>query len=177
MKSVILAVGLLGSAAGATADEMHWYKTELACADARITVRAFCEETYRPYATVQFNSLCSRQSLLIERSGHPAALRDLLERQRDDGEAPLLLTSLRCVSAGGKTYLSGLMDNGGNCSSCERSVLIGLDGRWKQHGRRWLVGPEEKRAIVAQQRNWRDSEQVFIPNSTRDTTRHTGADQ
>ncbi|NHZ95904.1 hypothetical protein [Massilia sp. CCM 8734] len=168
MKKVLLAVGLglLCHAALAAVDDMHWFKTELTCADARLTVRAFCQETYHAGATVQFNSLCSRQSLVIERPGQRAVVRDLLERQSRQGEPPLLLSSLQCVAARGNIYLSGQMGNGGNCPGCERSVLLGLDGRWKRDGPRWLVGAQEKRMIVAQQGRWNDSEQVFITNTT-----------
>ncbi|NHZ66126.1 hypothetical protein [Massilia genomosp. 1] len=177
MKSVILAMGLLCSAAGAATDEMHWYKTELACADARITVRAFCQETYDPDAMLQRNGLCSRQTLHIERPGRRALKRNLLERQRDTGEVPLLLLSMSCVTAGDKIYLSGAMGNRGNCRECERSVLFGLDGRWKQDGRRWLVGAQEKRAILAHERKWDDSEQISIRNITRDAAYDTAVNQ
>ncbi len=170
MKRLILAIGLLYSAGALAHNEMHWFKTELTCADARVTVRAFCEETpASPNQTTRFNSLCSRQTLVIERPDQPKVKRNVLERQPDDGEVPLLLSSLRCVAAGEKTYLSGLMDNGGNCNTCERGVLFDLNGRWKRDGQRWLIRGQERRLIEKHQSTWRKAEQVFITNTTRDT--------
>lgn len=176
-KLIMLALGLLCSNVGAAVDEMHWFKTELACAGAGITVHAYCQETDNFGEREKHNSLCSRQTMRIELPGRTAVERNLLERQPDTGEVPLLLSSLRCVSAGDKVYLSGLMGNGGNCPECERSVLFGLDGKWKQDGGRWLIGAREKRAILAQQRAWRASEQLFIFNATPDTARDAAEDE
>lgn len=103
--------------------------------------------------------------------------RNLLERQRDNGDVPLLLSSVRCVRVGEKSYLSGRMGNRGNCRECERSVLFGLDGRWKQDGQRWLAGAQEKRAILAHERKWNDSEKISIRNITRDVTYDTAVNQ
>ena len=170
MKRLILATGLLYSAGALAHNEMHWFKTELTCADARVTVRAFCEETpASPNRAIQYNGLCSRQTLVTERPGRPKVKRNVLERQPVDGEVPLRLASLSCVAAGETTYLSGVMINGGNCNTCERGVLFDLNGRWKRDGQRWLVRGQERRLIEKHQSNWRKIEGVYIPSTTRDT--------
>jgi len=169
MKVLILAIGLLYSAGALAHNEMHWFKTELTCADARVTVRAYCEETPASNRVIQRNSLCSEQTLVIERPGRPKVERNLLERQPDDGEVPLLLSSVSCIGAGKKAHLSGLMDNGGNCRTCERGVVLDLNGRWKYDGKRWLVRGPERRLIETQERKSHTTERISITNTMRDT--------
>jgi hypothetical protein len=167
MKKLAFAIGLFYSAGALAVNDMYWFKTELSCADARVTVRAYCEETFHAGRVIQRNSLCSRQTLEIERAGQGKIVRNVLERQPRD-EVPLTLTSLCCAAAGAKPYLYGSMANGGNCEECEREVVFGLDGQWKRDGKRWLVRGAEKRAIGASMEAWRRIEEVDITNTTRD---------
>lgn len=151
-----------------TDPEMYWFKNETACDDVKITVRSFCAITEREHATIQHNSLCTEQELVLENGRGEKKVLDLLEHEPSDDDTHIA-TGLRCVSAGQKHYLLVSMNNGGNCDTCENDAVIGLDGRWKRYGARWFsIKKLEKNQIEKQQRAWFKQSPLFISNTTRD---------
>ncbi|QBE63140.1 hypothetical protein [Pseudoduganella lutea] len=134
---------------------MHWYGNDAQCGEAKITVRSYCQTPdIDENAVVQMNRGCGEQELRIVQPGKKPVTLDLRKYEHDNDEMRIA-SSLRCVAAGTNRYLLVMFDNGGSCDTCEISAVLGLDGRWKSYGEKWLaVSRKERGAIEAAQRDW-----------------------
>lgn len=151
LASLILCHGL----AAAAEPEMHWYDNDAQCGGAKITQRSYCQTPdIDENAVVQMNRGCDEQELRIVQPGKKPVKLDLRKYEHDNDEMRIA-SSLRCVAAGTQSYLLVMFDNGGSCDTCEISAVLGLDGRWKSYGEKWLaVSRKERGAIEAAQRDW-----------------------
>lgn len=163
-----LALLALGGNAAAEDHEMFWFKNEMQCGAAKVTVRSLCEERDHTGAVVPYNNQCLEQELRIEQPGAKPVKRDLLERETSK-DTFRIATALRCTEAGGKQYLHVMIDNGGNCDECETSAVLDLQGHWKRYGKRWLSTPPAERKTMSQQgAKWFQQDPFFLRNITRD---------
>lgn len=62
--------------------------------------------------------------------------------------------TLRCVPAGGRKYLHVQLSTGGSCNGCEIDGIMGLDGRWKRFGERWMAPKAERRNLEQAAGSW-----------------------
>jgi hypothetical protein len=146
--------------------EYFWFKNEVQCADARVVVRSYCEESQATEYMIHSNNMCTEQELTIERPGKRKVRRNLQEHQ---GEEFLLVKSFTCVKGGGTPYLYFGLSNGGNCDTCESDAILDLSGRWKRAGNRWFANKGEKRTILQAMNAWRKIESVRLRNTVRDS--------
>jgi len=147
--------------------EYFWFKNETQCGTSNVTVRSYCEAS-APIegATVQRNSMCTEQQLLIEESGKKKVRRNLLEHKRRDF---LLAWRMTCTKSGDTPYLYIGLANGGNCKSCDSDAVLDLSGRWVHDGTRWFVGGAARRDIVSHESAWYKQDFLHLTNTTVDT--------
>ncbi len=153
-------------ASAATEPEYFWFNNEMQCANAKVTVRSYCEAS-APIegATVQRNSMCTEQQLLIEAPGKKKVRRNLLEHKRRDF---LVAWRLTCSQIGATPYLYLGLANGGNCDTCESDAVLDLSGRWVHDGRRWYAGGAIKRAIISHEGAWYKQDYLHLTNTVVD---------
>lgn len=150
-------------ASAASDPQYFWFKNEMQCADAKVTVRSYCEASAPSvYAVVHRNTMCTEQQLLIERPGKKKVRRNLLEHERRDY---LTARSLSCVKSGDTTYLYVSLANGGNCNTCESDAILDMSGRWVRDGRRWFASGAVKRGVNNQQESWYKQDSLRLINT------------
>ena len=170
MKKALLLLFCLGwldaAAAAAPASEYFWFKNDMQCAGAKVSVRSYCESTAPREGEVHRNSMCTEQQLLIEAPGKKKIRRNLLEHKRRDY---LVAWRLTCTRSGNTPYLYVGLANGGNCESCESDAVLDLSGRWVHDGHRWFAGGAVQRAIQGHEHAWYKQDYLHLTNTVVDT--------
>lgn len=166
MKSIVLAA-LCSCTALAQADEMSWYKHEMDCGGARVTVRTYCELNSGPGVVAERTKGCSRAEVLVSQAGRKPARGDLLQHEPVEDDFHFAET-LRCVPAGGRHYLHVQLSTGGSCDTCEIDGIMGLDGRWKRFGERWMVAKAERRSLERAAGGWGKVPELDLNTPLRD---------
>lgn len=166
MKPILLAA-LWACAALAQADEMSWYKHEMDCGGARVTVRTYCELSSGSGVVVERTKGCARAEVQIVQPGKKPARGDLLQYEPVEDDFHFAET-LRCVPAGGRKYLHVQLSTGGSCDTCETDGVMGLDGRWKRFGERWMASSAERRSLEQAQGKWSKLPELDLNTPQRD---------
>jgi hypothetical protein len=145
-------------------DNMRWFKNEMMCSNAQVTVRSYCKDD----ADEPVNSFCTRQTLRVETLNKNIEVNNLLEKEPSLGN--FHVTGLiRCVAdTANKPYLYLTLDNGGNCNVCEVSAIIDLDGKWKRYGKRWYVNGKERKEIEMHETAWFKQDSFLLKNKIED---------
>lgn len=144
--------------------DLHWYKNEMLCEGVKITVRSFCEDE----PNLDVNTFCTAQSMSLEKNSEKIEIKNILKHEPVGGNYHSLWT-IGCVVAPDNTpYLILGLANGGNCIGCELDAIIGLDGKWKQYGKKWFVTGTEKLRISKNKKNWITKENFLLKNKIPD---------
>lgn len=165
MKFVATAILACCSVSGFAVGKYHmaWFKNELMCGDTKVTIRSYCRN--EPNAPI--NSLCTMQTLILERSGTRKIMRDLLEKEPSQGYFHAV-SSVRCVASDTRKYLYLSLDNGGNCTGCESQAFMDINGNWKLYGNRWYAHSTERKEILRHRDSWFKQESILLENKAKD---------
>lgn len=143
--------------------DMAWFKNESMCGDMKVTIKSYCRiEPNEP-----INSICTQQTLVLERSGAKKITRDLLEKEPSRGYFHVV-SATRCVAGDARKYLYLSLDNGGNCSGCESQAIMDLNGNWRLYGDRWYAHPIERKEIRRHRNSWFKQESILLENKVKD---------
>lgn len=166
MKLILLAA-LWPCTVLAQADGMSWYKHEMDCGGARVTVRTYCELNTGPGVVAERTVGCVRAEVQITQAGKKPVKGDLLKYEPVEDDFHFA-ESLRCVPAGGSQYLHVELSTGGGCDTCEIDGVMGLDGRWKRFGGRWMASRAERRILERAQGSWGKVPELDLNTPLRD---------
>lgn len=144
-------------------EDMRWFKNEIVCADTKVTIRSYC----RNEGEQPVNSLCTKQTLILEKLDGTKTSRNLLDKEPSRGGFHAV-GLIRCVKSENKHYLNLTLDNGGNCSTCELDAVTDLNGKWKRYGQRWYASASERDDIAKHEQGWLKQEPFLLKNKIAD---------
>lgn len=160
-----LVLALISVGASAAEQDIFWFQNLLQCGGVKVNVRSQCQVIS---ADAPVNLLCMQQQLVLTQPDGTVLRRDLLEHEPSRGESHVV-TGVTCGDAGARHFLYISLGNGGNCDTCENEAVMGLDGRWKRYGQRWLKAtPQEKKSINTHLDAWQNADGVLITNTVRE---------
>lgn len=168
MKKLIVTLFLIVISLQALAEDVNeskWFKNETSCAGHKIFVRSYCDTSISHNGT---HSFCDYQKITITDAKNHSVTTDLLEKDALVADGPRFLSAVRCGITTDKTpYLLMILDNRGNCDTCEVSGVMDLKGVWRNYDKFWFnTKKAEKKKI--DNLKWRQFEEFYIKNAILD---------